>query len=358
MTRVHHRRSLVPRQAVVAAAAVVVILGAAAAASAYVAHTRRVEVPRLTERPFAAAEEVLSKLGLRAVLAGRQVSPDVPAGRVIEQDPPEGTSVDPGTEVRLVVSAGPQTLTLPDVIGDELRFARQQLQSLGLAVEVVTAPSEATGTVVLETYPAPGATVSVGDTVRLTVPGSAPTSVALLPYDLEGIIIVLDPTPMLATDSTDVTMDIARRLRALLEASGAVTTVTRTATDTAPTPTTRLERALASEAEVLIGIDVGRGGVPGLTVLRPSQERSGPVGERTQLLTQAITRAARLPGLLVNEPGGSTDTVLSGFPGSGVRVVVGDLAAEADRVRSGDPEWADQVARAIYRGLGDVLAPR
>jgi N-acetylmuramoyl-L-alanine amidase len=342
----------------VAAAVVVVILGAAVAASAYVAHERRVEVPRLAGRPFTAAEEVLGKLGLKAVMAGHQVSPDVPPGRVISQDPQEGTRVDPGPEVRLIVSAGPQTLSLPDVVGQELRYAREQLLALGLTIEVVTAPSEATGTVVLATYPAPGATVSAGDTVKLTVPGATPSTNALLPYELEGITVVIDPTPMSATDEVDVTMDIARRLRALLEASGAKTAVTRTATDTAPTPTVRLERAVQSHADMLIGIDVGRGGVPGLTVLRPSGGASGAAADRSLLLAQTITRAARLPALLVNEPGASTDTVLTGFPASGVRVVVCDLATEADRVRANDPEWADQVARAIYRGIGDALAPR
>ncbi|MDZ4178306.1 MAG: hypothetical protein U1E29_03585, partial [Coriobacteriia bacterium] len=70
---------------------------------------------------------------------------------------------------------------------------------------------------------------------------------------------------------------------------------------------------------------------------------------------RAITRAASLPGLVVLEPSVTNDAVLGAFAGPGVRVVVGSTSADSDRARFADPAWSDQVARAIYRGVGTVL---
>jgi N-acetylmuramoyl-L-alanine amidase len=59
---------------------------------------------------------------------------------------------------------------------------------------------------------------------------------------------------------------------------------------------------------------------------------------------------------VVLEPRASEDSILRDFSGTGVRIVVGDIAAEADRIRMADPAWADSVARAVYRGIGTELA--
>ena len=349
------RRSLVPRYAVIATALVVLLAGAGVAAALLVTDSRLVDVPVVTDLPQARAEVALSQRSLGAAISG-QVSVDVPPGQVISQDPPPGARVEAGSTVTLIVSVGPQTITVPDLVGEPLEAAREELSGLGLEVEVATASSEVTSTVVLEMYPAPGAVVSAGDSVRLTIPGTAPSTTALLPYDLDGLAVALDPVPVRNADEPDAAMDVARRLRALLEASGATVVVTRTATDTAPTPPTRLDVARNSGARVLVGIDLGHGGIPGLTVLRLADQADDPARtEESRLLAQSITRAARMPGLMVNEPSPSSDSVLFGFPGMGVRVVLADVSAQADMARLNDPEWADQVARAIYRGIGTEL---
>ena len=346
------RRSLVPRSALVAAAVVVLLAGAGVAASVYVAGSRLVEVPVVTGLRQANAQVALDQRGFEAAITG-QVSVDVPAGRVISQDPAAGTRAKRGSVVDLVVSVGRQTFTVPDLVGRPLQEAREDLAELGLQVEIATVSSEATSTVVLEMYPAPGAVVSLGDTVRLTVPGASPSSTVLLPFDLDGLVVAVDPAPFADTGTPDVAMDVARRLRSLLEASGARVIVTRTATDTAPTPPARLAKARASGATVLVGVDIGTEGVPGLTALHLGDQQDDPArGEASVLLADAITRAARIPGLMVNEPKASTDAVLVGFPGVGVRVIIADADAAADAARISDPDWADEAARAIYRGIG------
>lgn len=346
------RRSLVPRSALVAAAVIVLVAGAGVAASVYVSGSRLVEVPDVTGLRQANAEIALSQRSLEPQVSG-QVSVDVPAGRIISQDPSAGSRVKRGSAVSLIVSVGRQTLSVPDLIGQPLQDAREELAVLGLNVEVATVSSEVTGTVVLEMYPAPGAVVSVGDVVRLTVPGGQSSSTALLPFDLQGLSVVIDPVPLADANDADVAMDVTRRLRALLQASGATVAVTRTATDTAPTPAQRLAQASTAGASVLVGIDLGDEGIPGLTALHlPAQPDDADRSQESLLLAQAITRAARIPGLIVNEPKATSDAVLFGFPGVGVRVVVADTKAKADAARITDPEWADEVARAIYRGIG------
>jgi serine/threonine-protein kinase len=328
----------------------------AVTASVLVARSRLVEVPDLAGLTTDAARRVVEAEGLLLEVAGTQVSVKVPEGCVVTQEPPAGTTLKRGMTVRVFVSAGPQTVTLPDLVGTPLDDATAQLQDLGLEVSVQRVSSEITATVVLEMYPAPGALVSAGDVVRLTVPGNGATSDVLLPYDFTGVAVVIDPSPLRAADGSDVCMDVARRLQSLLVASGATVTFTRTANDTTSTPLARSSVANGSGAGVLVGIDLGRSGVPGIRALyQPAVPGDPARSEESVKLAQAITRAARLPGFVVNEPAETTDVVAAGFRGVAVRVTVADRASESDRARMLDPAWADVVARAIYRGLASHL---
>jgi len=48
------------------------------------------------------------------------------------------------------------------------------------------------------------------------------------------------------------------------------------------------------------------------------------------------------------------DPVLAGFHGTGVRLRLGDTTDTGDTARFRDPAWADEVARGIYRAIGDT----
>jgi hypothetical protein len=352
MTDVTARRRLIPRTAIVAGMVSALIIVLAIAAAVLVARSRLVVVPDVVGLADETARARTVDATLVYEVMSTEVSVDVPAGSVISQDPRPGAEVTPGTTLAVVLSAGPQTVTVPDLVGTDVDDATRALETLGLDVTVETASSEITATVVLEMHPAPGATVSVGDAIRLVVPGEGSTDV-LLPYDLTGMVFVLDPLPATPTDSFDVAIDVARRLQSLLKAGGATVTVTRAATETAPTPASRAAAARASGATVLIGIDLGRTGTAGLRVLyTPGITGDVTRAEESRTLAASITRAARLPGFVVNEPLETSDAVASGFAGTAVRVVVADAAAESDRARMIDPTWADLVARAIYRGVG------
>jgi serine/threonine-protein kinase len=59
----------------------------------------------------------------------------VPAGQILDTDPPPGTVLKPGTPVGLRVSDGPAPVTVPDVRGQPADQAQQTLQGLSLQVQ-------------------------------------------------------------------------------------------------------------------------------------------------------------------------------------------------------------------------------
>lgn len=354
MTAAPHRPRLVPKTAIIAVAVVVALVAASLAVAYFVSRSRLVSVPDVTGLPEDTAIALLEDEGFVATRTGTRVSVDVPAGAVLEQDPAGDTLLAAGETVSFVVSAGPQAFTVPDLVGTPVEGATDVLTALGFDVVIETVSSETTEAVVLEMFPAPGASVSVGDEIRLIVPGVQPSGDVLLPYNLSGVTVLLDPEPAPAEVAVDAPMEVARRLRALLEAAGATVTTTRPDAGPAPAPASRESSAAASAADIVIGIGIDSDGSPGIAV-RYVPASEGDRGIESLRFAQAITRAATLPGLTVQEPAEATDAVLRAFPKAGVRVFVGDSGVDADRQRFADPAWADQVARAIYRGVGTTL---
>ncbi|MBW3577860.1 MAG: PASTA domain-containing protein [Actinobacteria bacterium] len=137
-----------------------------------------VAVPAVIGLAVEAAQERLSSAGLALGEVTEQPSAEQPEGRVVAQDPAAGSDVEPGADVDLVVSTGPEPIEVPDVVGSGLDEAIAELSSLGLEAEVgaevfnETVPEG----VVVEQEPVPGAILRPGGTVRLTVSkGPRPT---------------------------------------------------------------------------------------------------------------------------------------------------------------------------------------
>src|SRR5690606_39195390 len=95
---------------------------------------------------------------------------DVEEGRVCETDPPAGESISRGDTVELIISAGPEAVEVPDVVGQSYEEAEAALEEAGLSVEreEQETTEEEPGTV-LEQDPAAGEEAAPGDTVTLTV---------------------------------------------------------------------------------------------------------------------------------------------------------------------------------------------
>ena len=84
-----------------------------------------VAVPPVAGQPEAEATQILT--GARFVVGarGEEPSAEVEEGRVIRTDPAEGIELPEGSEVSLIVSTGPDTFGMPDVVGRDVEVARQ-----------------------------------------------------------------------------------------------------------------------------------------------------------------------------------------------------------------------------------------
>lgn len=346
-TAARRRKRLVPRSAVVAALAVLGILAGATGAGWLVAHSRMVAVPAVAGLSAADARAALEAGQLGYVVDASQVSVSVPAGSVISQEPAAGLRVMPGSPVRVVLSVGPQTLAVPDVVGLSVRDARTALEALGLVVRVAEVATSTREPVVLATKPSAGTGANVGDGVLLTVPAEADLDL-LAVYDLRGVAVLVDPMPPAST-SADPSMEVARRLSALLQAAGA--SVTSTRTGRGDSEGDRLDVIRSSAADILIGVDVASASDLGLQVV---YRTDGAAAARARSLAERIAR--ELSGTGAQTPAmPSADPLVTAFGKAACRVIAGD--AGRDVAASPDAAaWADRTARAIYQGLGAALA--
>ena len=129
---------------------------------------REVQVPDVVGAERATAESRLRALGLATEAVERRS--DEPAGEVLATDPAPGARVEEGSTVRLVVSGGPGTVSVPDVEGLPRSQARARLRAAGLRVEERRETSdEVPENRVVETVPGAGSQVDRGSAVTLVV---------------------------------------------------------------------------------------------------------------------------------------------------------------------------------------------
>jgi serine/threonine-protein kinase len=128
-----------------------------------------VRVPPVEGLTFASARRRLERAGFEVDRRGA-ASDTVDRGRVVSSTPGEGTEANRGETVELVVSSGPEKVSVPDVVGRNEDAARSALEDEGLKVTVRRQDSqdEDPGTV-LEQDPTGGAEVDAGSSVTLTV---------------------------------------------------------------------------------------------------------------------------------------------------------------------------------------------
>lgn len=125
------------------------------------------EVPALTGQTYEAAVDQLQELNLPATKVDK-TDDEIPAGQVIETDPPAGEKVAEGTTITVFVSTGREAVAVPDLTNLSLDQAKQALTDAGLVAGSETrenSPTVAENTV-LGTDPEAGASVEIGSTVN------------------------------------------------------------------------------------------------------------------------------------------------------------------------------------------------
>ena len=103
-----------------------------------------VTVPNLVGLSVQDATNVLKEVGLRLVVDQFVASTDIPANQIIIQSPTAGLGARPNSVVTVNVSAGTNTVRVPDVIGDEQGAASKLLSGspLNFVVTIVLEASE------------------------------------------------------------------------------------------------------------------------------------------------------------------------------------------------------------------------
>jgi beta-lactam-binding protein with PASTA domain/predicted Ser/Thr protein kinase len=129
-----------------------------------------VAVPDVLEQDRASAEAELRASGLRASVSSAP-SDTVAEGLVADQDPDPGVEVQKESEVAIVISEGPRSVAVPNVVGQDRDGATAALRKAGFRVatrdQETTDPAQAD--VVLDQSPSGGVQAAPGSTVTIVI---------------------------------------------------------------------------------------------------------------------------------------------------------------------------------------------
>jgi serine/threonine-protein kinase len=144
-----------------------------------------IPAPDLVGLPLVEASSLLEESGLvmRRAEDKDRYDEDIEAEHVVQQDPRAGGFVKQGGKVEVVLSRGPQVVTVPDVTSQSLQAAQAALLASGLAVGErirVRWPGGAAGTVVRQD-PLPSTGAARGSSVDLLVSIDDPRHTYVMP---------------------------------------------------------------------------------------------------------------------------------------------------------------------------------
>jgi serine/threonine-protein kinase len=100
---------------------------------------RQVQVPVLVGKTVNDASQSLGALGLTLkVDPARRVDARVPPNRIMQQDPPAGVGARTQRTIRVWLSTGPRTTTVPELVGQTERTARFRMEQDGVELDSVS----------------------------------------------------------------------------------------------------------------------------------------------------------------------------------------------------------------------------
>lgn len=133
------------------------------------------EIPDFRGLSPTAADERAGRRRLTIAVAGKRFSESLPANTVIEQSPSPGRRAAPGSVIEIVLSLGPEMITVPNLRGRALDQASTQAARARLGIGKITyANGPVRGGIVLSQRPSPGAHARAGSLVDLVVSRGRP----------------------------------------------------------------------------------------------------------------------------------------------------------------------------------------
>lgn len=143
---------------------------------------KEVQVPNLQGMELKEATDKLASLDLKIAVAGRNFSDEIEKDLIISQEPAADQTVKTGREIAVVLSKGPEMVSVPNIVGLSQGDAEIQLRNSGLVLGPVAQNYDdryALGMVVSQS-PAPGAEAAKGSKVNLLVSkGKTPPKVPM-----------------------------------------------------------------------------------------------------------------------------------------------------------------------------------
>ncbi len=96
---------------------------------------RPIRVPDVIGKTTSEASAEITKEQLK-VVKSEEFSDSVEEGRVIRMSPPPGTSIEKDGEVSIVISKGPELISIPDLEGMSQDDAKSELETRGFVVQI------------------------------------------------------------------------------------------------------------------------------------------------------------------------------------------------------------------------------
>ncbi len=161
--------------------AAVVAAGTTYALQRTVLQPRAIEVPSVLGLPIQSARALVENRGLMFAVEEERADPKTPPGQIVAQRPLEGSRIERGQAVSVVVAKAPALVKAPALAGQSLGEAKLRLQMAKLALGKVTEENSATAKagVVISQGVAEGAEVKAGTPLDLVV--SKGVSMVLVP---------------------------------------------------------------------------------------------------------------------------------------------------------------------------------
>ena len=130
------------------------------------------DIPNLTGKTVDEAKEILKQNKLNYIEEEQEYNTEVPEGQIISQNPPyvEGRKIKENTDIKVVVSKGTETTTVPKLKGltkDEAQDAADDAK-IKLDFQEETSKTVEAG-VIIKQEKAEGETVNAGDTIKVYI---------------------------------------------------------------------------------------------------------------------------------------------------------------------------------------------
>ncbi|MEU6558007.1 Stk1 family PASTA domain-containing Ser/Thr kinase [Streptomyces sp. NPDC046915] len=128
-----------------------------------------IDVPDVTGDDLDSAKQELQGAGLKVKVSAQQVNSEVDKGKVARQTPAGDGQAAEGDTVTLTLSKGPVMVQVPDVVGDSVDDAKQQLEDAGFKVDEDRGLLGLFGDTVKKQSVDGGETAPKGSTITITI---------------------------------------------------------------------------------------------------------------------------------------------------------------------------------------------